>query len=103
MLVDHLGAAGAGDVHADQFALDGRRREPFVPQRDGKAGEVGEIAGKGAGRLRARPSLPSMLMGRPSTKPTALRSPDIANNRAASALNALRWIVSTPVASRRSG
>src|SRR6266404_1243249 len=49
------------------------------------------------------PSLPSMLMGRPSTKPTALRSPDIASSRAASALNALRWIVSTPVASRRSG
>ena len=55
MLVDHLGAAGAGDVHADQFALDGRGRQPLVPQRDGKAGEVGEIAGKGAGRLRARP------------------------------------------------
>ena len=38
------------------------------------------------------PSLPSMLMGRPSTKPTALRSPDIASSRAASALNALRWM-----------
>src|SRR5438874_3358837 len=49
------------------------------------------------------PSLPSMLMGRPSTKPTALRSPDIESSRAASALNALRWMVSTPVASRRSG
>src|SRR6266404_1656595 len=49
------------------------------------------------------PSLPSMLMGRPSTKPTTLRSLDIASSRAASALNALRWIVSTPVASRRSG
>ena len=49
------------------------------------------------------PSLPSMLMGSPSTKPTALRSPDIASSRAASALNALRWSVSTPVASRRSG
>ena len=55
MLVDHLGASGAADVHADQFALDGSGREPLVPQRDGEAGEVGKIAGKGAGRLRARP------------------------------------------------
>ena len=31
MLVDHLGAAGAADVHPDQFALDGGRREPLVP------------------------------------------------------------------------
>src|SRR6202035_2720709 len=39
---------------------------------------------------------------RPSTKPTALRSPDIASRRAASALKALRWMVSTPVANLRS-
>src|SRR3982075_856175 len=49
------------------------------------------------------PSLASMLMGRPSTKPTALRSPAIASRRAASTLKAERWMVSTPVASRRSG
>src|SRR5882757_4189378 len=49
------------------------------------------------------PSLPSMLMGKPSTKPTALRSPASASTRAASTLKALRWMVSTPVASRRSG
>ena len=55
MLVDHLGAAGAAHVHADQFALDRRGRQPLVPQRDGQSGEPGKIAGKGAGRLRARP------------------------------------------------
>jgi hypothetical protein len=44
-----------------------------------------------------------MLIGRPSTKPTALRSAAIGSSRAASALKALRWSVSTPVASRRSG
>src|ERR1700716_3487981 len=49
------------------------------------------------------PSLASMLMGRPSTKPKALRSPAMASRRAASALKALRWMVSTPVASLRSG
>src|SRR5438270_8605651 len=49
------------------------------------------------------PSLPSMLMGSPSTKPTALRSPAIVSSRAASDLKALRCKVSTPVASRRSG
>src|SRR4051812_7246974 len=62
-------------------------------------------------RLRAKarvdcargPSLESMLIGRPSTKPTALRSPAMATSRAASALKALRRIVSTPVASLRSG
>ena len=35
------------------------------------------------------PSLPSMLMGRPSTKPTTLRSPAIASSRAASGLERL--------------
>src|SRR5579872_153184 len=49
------------------------------------------------------PSLPSMLMGSPSTKPTAARSVAIAIRRAASSLNALRAMVLTPVASRRSG
>src|SRR5467141_1955740 len=49
------------------------------------------------------PSLASMLMGRPSTKPTALRSRATARRRAASDLKALRWMVSTPVASLRSG
>ena len=54
VLVDHLGALGAADVHADQLALDRRGREPLVPEADRKRGEVGQIARKGAGRLRAR-------------------------------------------------
>ena len=54
MLVDHLCAPGAAHVHADQFALDRDGGEPLVPQRDGEIGELGKIAGKGAGRLRAR-------------------------------------------------
>ena len=37
-----------------------------------------------------------MLIGSPSTKPTALRSVAIASRRAASALNALRWMVVDP-------
>src|SRR5262249_54185787 len=49
------------------------------------------------------PSLPSMLIGSPSTNPAAFRSEAIASSRAASSLNALRWMVSTPVASLRSG
>ena len=54
VLVDHFGALGAADVHADQFALDRRGRKPLVPQSDGQIGEGGKVAGKGAGRLRAR-------------------------------------------------
>jgi hypothetical protein len=41
------------------------RRQPLVPQRDGKAGEVGKIAGKGAGRLRARPLAAVHVDGKP--------------------------------------
>src|SRR5262252_3546985 len=55
VLVDHLGAAGAADVIRNQLALDGRGREPLVPERDRKIGQTGEITGKGAGRLRAWP------------------------------------------------
>src|SRR5882757_1013875 len=49
------------------------------------------------------PSLPSMLMGRPSTKPAALRSAASIRRRVASAAKVLRVMVSTPVARRRSG
>src|SRR5664280_808810 len=49
------------------------------------------------------PSEPSMLTGRPSTKPMALRSAASARTRAASAANFVRAMVSTPVASLRSG
>ena len=49
------------------------------------------------------PSEPSMLIGRPSTKPIALRSAASASSRLASVVNFLRATVSTPVASLRSG
>ena len=60
---------------AMQLALDRGGREPLVPEPDRQLGTA-------CARLRAKarvdcargPSLPSMLMGRPSTKPTALRS-----------------------------
>ena len=93
MLVDHLGAAGAANVHADQFALDGGGRQPLVPQRDGKAGEVGEIAGKGAGRLRAR-ALAAVHVDRQAEHEAdgVAFGRDIARSRAASALKALRWM-----------
>ena len=55
VFVDHLGAARAADVHADQFALDRGGGEPLVPQRNGEFGEFGEIARECPGRLRARP------------------------------------------------
>ena len=54
VFVDHLRAAGAAHVHADQFALDRGGGQPLVPQRDGEIGEFGKIAGEGAGGLRAR-------------------------------------------------
>jgi hypothetical protein len=61
-------------------------------------------------RLRAKartdcargPSLPFMLSGRPSTRPTQRRSSASASSRAESAVKLVRAIVSTPVASRRS-
>ncbi len=49
------------------------------------------------------PSEPSMLIGRPRTKPTAARSLASASRRLASAVKFLRATVSTPVASLRSG
>ncbi len=54
VLVDHFGAPGAADIHADQLALDRRGRQPLVPERDWQRGELGEVPRKGAGRLRAR-------------------------------------------------
>src|SRR5882672_10575013 len=55
VLVDHLGAAGAADIHPDQLALDGGCREPLIPQRDRQMSEFGKIARKCPGRLRPRP------------------------------------------------
>src|SRR5882762_5128860 len=49
------------------------------------------------------PSLPSMLIGRPSTMPTAERSAASPSSVFASAVKALRWMVVTPAARRRSG
>src|SRR5450631_4754547 len=103
VFIDHLGAPGAAHIHADQLTLDGGRGEPLVPQRDGEIGEFRKIAGERPRRLRARAFAGVILMGSPSTNPTALRSAAIASSRAASALKALRWMVSTPVASLRSG
>jgi len=73
------------------------------PQRDRQVGELGEISREGSRRLRARPSLPSILIGRPSTKPTAERSAASASTACASAVNLPRAMVVTPVANLRSG
>ena len=73
----------------DQFALDGRRRQPFVPQAIGSWSAL-QIARECPGRLRAWPSLPSMLIGRPSTKPTALRSAASASKRVGVGVKTLR-------------
>ena len=54
VLVDHLGALRAAHVGGDQVALDRGGREPLVPQADRQRGQLGEIARKGARRLRAR-------------------------------------------------
>ena len=97
------GAPGAAHVGPDQIALHGDGGEPLVPQRDGELGEFEKLRAKARVDCARGPSLASMLMGRPSTKPTALRSPAMASRRAASALKALRWMVSTPVASSAVG
>src|SRR3984957_17919367 len=62
-------------------------------------------------RLRAKarvawargPSVPSMLIGSPTTKPTSRRPPASLNRCAASSLKRLRKMVSTGIARRRSG
>src|SRR5581483_4307700 len=54
VLIDHRGALLAADVGGDQIALDGGGRQALVPQRDRQFRQPGEVAGKGAGRLRAR-------------------------------------------------
>ena len=52
--IDHRLAPGAAYIGGDQRALDRRGRQPLVPQRDGKFGQLRKVAGEGAGRLRAR-------------------------------------------------
>jgi hypothetical protein len=54
VLVDHLGAARAGDIGGDQVALDRGGGEPFVPERDRELGERHKVARKDVRRLRAR-------------------------------------------------
>jgi hypothetical protein len=49
VLVDHRLAAGAARIRGDERALDRRGRQPLVPERDRKLGELGEVAGEGAG------------------------------------------------------
>src|SRR5690606_26043680 len=53
-LVDDFGAAVAADVGLDEGAGDGAGGEPFVPEHDGNAGLLCEIADEGAGRLGPR-------------------------------------------------
>jgi len=48
MLIDDLGAAGAGHVGGDQLALDRGGGEALVPQRDRELRQARQIAGKGA-------------------------------------------------------
>ena len=98
-VVDHLGAAGAAHVHADQFAFDGCGGKPLVPQGDRKLGELGEIAREARVDLRARSLVfrPCRWAGRARSRSRGARR-RCANSRAASALKALRWMVSTPVA-----
>src|SRR5204863_75489 len=55
VLVDHRRAFLAAHVGGDQLALDRGGRKPLVPERDRQLGPAREIAGEGAGRLRARP------------------------------------------------
>ena len=53
-LVDHLGAAAAGDVGLEQRALGGRCRQPLVPQQHGQRCELRQVAREGARCLGAR-------------------------------------------------
>ena len=68
MLIDDLGAAGAGHVGGNQFALDRRGGEPLVPQRDRELRQARQIAGKGTRRLRARTLGPIHVDGEPEDK-----------------------------------
>ena len=54
VLIDHRRAFRAADVMSDQLAFDRGRGQPLVPQRDRQRRELGEVAGEGSGRLRAR-------------------------------------------------
>ena len=80
-------------------AVDSRSSQSMI----GKMVSLEKLRAKARVDCARGPSEPSMLIGRPSTKPTALRSAASASTRWASAVKALRAMVSTPVASRRSG
>ena len=54
MLIDHGLALVAADVRLDQGAFDRGGREPLVPERDWKLGQLRQIAGESTRRLRAR-------------------------------------------------
>ena len=93
----------AADVGGDQVALDRGGGQPLVPERDRKLGQAREVAREGAGRLRARPLAAVHVDRQAEHEATALRSAASASRRCASAVKVLRAMVSTPVASRRSG
>ena len=70
--IDPAGALAARHVHLDQRPLGRDRRQPLVPEQEGQVGEPRHVAHEGARGLRARPSLPSMLIGSPiTTAPTS--------------------------------
>src|SRR5262245_22153030 len=54
VLINHPSTAGARHIGRDQLALDRGGGQPLVPERDRKLGQPREVAGEGAGRLRAR-------------------------------------------------
>src|SRR5262249_4324913 len=54
VLIDHGSTLPAADVGGNQFPLHRDGRKPLIPQSNRQFGELGEIAGEGAGRLRAR-------------------------------------------------
>jgi len=85
-------ALGAARNRRDERALDRSVESRSFPQCD-RHRQFGEIASERPGRLRTRPSDPSMLIGSPSTNPMALRSAARANKRAASIENVLRATV----------
>ena len=68
-MVDHLGAAPARGVGLEQRPLGGDGREPLVPEGDRQLGQPREVAGEGAGRLRARPFAAVHVARQPEHEP----------------------------------
>jgi hypothetical protein len=102
--VDHLCATFSCRIRLQQCLFRRNRAEPFVPEvmrSPAKSGCRARFRAKARVDCARGPSLPSMLRGRPRTRPARSRFAMISTSSAASCVNLERLIVTSGVATLR--